>query len=257
MFRRIHQSLLFLVLLSAGGGGVFLYREHNSTEHKLQEKLEAANLRTEELKQVVTHLENKRRVADVMVTEQNQSAGIFRTTLLFVEYARDGITQLNAGKYFTIEGKRAHIDAMVIKFDGKFVESNDPLRGHSLALFTRLYGENQDPAHAFPIDEPEHIPAIYQGTHTVVEPFERDLWKNFWKLADDPEYRNSMGVRIAQGEGVWRDFDKGWIYRLTLQSNGGLDIAPERIKGILQEALDAGRRAGGAGSSSTTSPTRP
>lgn len=257
MFRRIHQSLLVLVLLAASGGGVFLYHEHNSAEHKLREDLEAANQRTEELKQVVDRLETERRVADIMVTDQSESAGIFRTTLLFVEYARDGITPLEPSKYFTIEGKRAHVDAMVIKFDGKFVEANDPLRGHSLSLFTRLYGETQDPAHGFAIDEPGHIPAVYQGAQSAVKPFERDLWQNFWRLADDPAYRNSMGVRIAQGEGVWRDFEKGWLYKLTLESNGGLDIAPEKIKGIYQEALKEGRGAGANGSSAATSPAHP
>ena len=146
---------------------------------------------------------------------------------------------------------------MVIKFDGKFVENNDPLRGHSLSLFTRLYGETQIPAHGFAIDQPGTSRRSIRGTQTAVEPFKHDLWQNFWKLADDPAYRNSMGVRIAQGEGVWRDFEKGWLYKLTLESNGGLDIAPEKIKPILQQALEEGKRQANKGTPPTSSPTRP
>jgi hypothetical protein len=253
MFRQIYKSLLVLVLLTASGGGLLLYREHNSVEHKLEE----ANRRADELKQVVSRLETVRRVADIMVTDQTESAGILRTTLLFVEYARDGVTPLEPSKYFTIEGNKAHVDAMVIKFDGKFVEQNDPLRGHSLALFLRLFGENQDPAHGFPIDEPGHIPAIYKGSDPQAEPFERELWANFWKLADDPDYRNSMGVRVAQGESPWRDFQKGWLYKLTLDSSGGLNFEPEKIKGIYQEALKEGRATTGGGTLPATKPAQP
>jgi hypothetical protein len=143
---------------------------------------------------------------------------------------------------------------MVIKFDGKFVEGNDPLRGHSLALFTRIFGETQDPAHAFPIDEPGHIPAIYRSAQPEVEPFEHELWDNFWKLAGDPAYRASMGVRVAQGEGVWGDFEKGWLYKLSLESNGGLNLVNEKIKGIYQQALKDGHGAPGA---PTTRPPHP
>ena len=46
-----------------------------------------------------------------------------------------------------------------------------------------------------------------------------------------------MGVRIAQGEAVWRSFEPGWLYTLTLESNGGLNISPEPIKGIYREMM--------------------
>ena len=64
-----------------------------------------------------------------------------------------------------------------------------------------------------------------------------DLWKNFWKLADDAAYREQMGVRVAQGEGVWRPFEPGNLYTLTLESNGGLNITSEPVKGIYKELL--------------------
>ena len=43
---------------------------------------------------------------------------------------------------------------MVIRFNQNFVTENDPLRGHSIALFTRIYGDKQTPANAYVIDQP-------------------------------------------------------------------------------------------------------
>ena len=64
-----------------------------------------------------------------------------------------------------------------------------------------------------------------------------ELWKNFWQLANEPAYREKMGVRIAQGEGVWRPFEPGNLYTITLESNGGLNITSEPVKGIYKELL--------------------
>lgn len=244
MLRKIQQTLLLLLLLVGSGGGLFLYKQHNSLEQKLQREADEAHRQldeekkhTEALKQVVSRLETEQRVADIMVTDQPQSAGTPQTTLLFVEYGKDG--QALPPKTFTIDGKRGHIDALVVKFDGKFVEQNDPLKGHSVALFTRLYSDQTDPAHGYQIDDPGHIPAVYRGAAQEVSSFEQGLWQNFWRLAEDPNYRKEMGVRIAQGEGVWTDFEKGWIYRVTLESNGGLNIVNSRIPGIYEQAMHA------------------
>ncbi len=236
-----------LVLLVASGGSLLLYHEHNSSENRLrrdfdaqkeqlQKQVDEQTKRAESLKKVVQHLEMSQRVADVMVTSQTESAGILRTSLLFIEYGKDNVPL--PGKEFVIEGKRAHIDSLVIKFDGKFVEENDPLRGHSVALFTNLYDQKHSPDDAYVIDEPGQVPAIYKSTDPAVSQFEQELWTNFWKLADDPAYRQSMGVRVAQGEGVFRDFEPGWIYTVTVDSNGGINIVPEKLKPIVQQALE-------------------
>jgi len=254
MLRRLQQTIFLMVLLAATGGGLLLYREHNTVEQKLTRDMQAQKQamqkqideqtrradeqarRAEELKHIVQRLETDTRVADLMVKSREESAGILRTTLIFLEYAKDG-TPIKPARQFVIEGKRAHLDAMVIKFDGKFVEQNDELRGHSIALFTGLYDQTQSPSNAYPIDSPGQIPAIYRESDTKVSDFERELWQNFWKLAQDPAYRKSMGVRAAHGQGVWTDFEPGWIYRVTTEANGGLTIANEKVTGIVEEAL--------------------
>ncbi len=232
MFPNSARLIALCLLLLAGSAGVWLY-QHNSVEQQLV----AERQKTEQLKLIVTRLSAERRVADVVVSEQGiaPGTGTLRTTLLFVEYDHNG--EALPARKFTIDGKMAHIDAMVVKFAGKFVEDNDPLRGHSIALFTRLYGDKQSPDAAQHIDEPGTVPAVYRGADHRISEFEMDLWKNFWKLADDPAYRQKSGVRVAQGEGVWRPFEPGFVYTLTLENNGGLNITSEPVKGIYKELL--------------------
>src|SRR5258708_25745333 len=143
MYRSILKTFLFVGVVSAAAVGIYTYQAHNS----VQAQLEREQQRTAELQQIVQRLSAERRVADIIVTDQQIVNGVLRTTLLFGEYGRDG-SSLPA-KTFVVEGKMIHLDAMVVKFDGKFVEQNDPLRGHSIALFTRLYGDTQTPAAAF------------------------------------------------------------------------------------------------------------
>lgn len=231
--KRAVGKLVFLPLLLVGLlFGFQLYRAHHSVEAQLQ----AEKDRNSELQSVVQRLSSERRVADVLVTDQVPgAAGELRTTLLFVEYDRRG-DPLPARR-FVIEGNVVHIDALVVKFDGKFVQENDALRGHSVALFTRLYGDHQSPDTANQIDQPGKIPPTYRGADARVSNFEAQLWSDFWRLADDSAYRTSMGVRVAEGEGVWRPFQPGYLYTVTLENNGGLNITSEKIRGIYSELL--------------------
>jgi hypothetical protein len=234
MYRSIIKLLVLVGTVSAGSVGFYLYHAHSSVEAQLEREQQ----RSAELRQIVQRLTSERRVADVMVTDQQKINGVLRTSIVFVEYGKDDAAL--PAKRFTVEGKMIHIDALVVKFDGKFVEQNDALRGQSIALFTRLYGDNQTPAQGFPIDEPGQIPAIYRDDDPKVGAFQQELWQNFWRLADDPGYRNKMGVRIAQGEGPWRPFEPDHLYTITIESNGGLSIQSEPLKGIYREALKSG-----------------
>jgi hypothetical protein len=242
MVRSLAKVVLLAILVVAGAFGIDFYRKHFSAEQQIEELKQQKR----QLQQIVQRLSDERRVADVLVTDHKEVNGIEQTTLLFVEYARDGSTTLPP-KSFTIEGHQAHIDAMVIKFEHGFVEQNDALRGHSIALFTKLYGDRQSPDKAFMIDTPGKVPDFYRGSDPRIEPFEKELWANFWRLYDDPEYRQEKGVRVAEGQGVWGPFEADKLYTITVESNGGLNITNEPLKGIYREALKqhaAGEHAG-------------
>jgi hypothetical protein len=226
------------VLVVTGSAGVWLYHDRYSDARRIRalgEQIEQLEQEKVRLEQIVERLTIERRVADMLVTRQEQVDGVLQTELLFVEYARDG-TPLPP-KLFQVEGSIAHIDAMVIKFDRGFIEEGDALRGHSIALFHKLYGDFQPPDQAHRIDEPGKIPQIYRGADPHVSQFEQELWQNFWKLVEYPEYRERYGVRLAQGEGLWLRFHPDRLYTISIESDGGLNIRSEPLRGIYREAL--------------------
>jgi hypothetical protein len=231
MLQAITKLVSLAMVLTIGMVVILLYRQHTEVERKAA-ALENEN---EQLNLVVDRLTDERRVAEMLVTGQSLVNGSPQTTLLFVEYARNG--QTLPPKTFTILGDQVHLDAMVIKFDRDFVKQNDPLRGHSLALFTKVFGNLQTPDQGAMIDTPNKIPDYYQGTDPRISAFETELWDNFWKLATDKSYRQKMGVRVSDGEGKWWPCETDRLYTITIEAAGGLNVTSEPVKGIYQEAL--------------------
>jgi hypothetical protein len=238
MVRGFGKIILLTVLVSAGWIGLWVYEQKHPSDASLraaQEQLQKEQARSQQLAEIVQRLQTEKRVADVLVTDQSEASGVLHTTLLFQEYARDGSSL--PPKRFTIEGKMAHIDALVVKFQGRYVEDKDPLRGHSVALFTRMFGDKETPESAHRIDDPGHIPDFYRGADPRVSEFEQQLWRDFWKLADDAAYRQRMGVDVVQGQSVFRPFELGKLYTVTLQADAGILIRDEPLKGIYQAML--------------------
>jgi hypothetical protein len=232
MLRPLFKIIGLTILLVITSAGVVYYQQQTSATKQI-EKLQDEK---RQLEQVVTRLSTEKRVADILVSRQEKDAtGKLQTTLLFVEYDKQGNPL--PGKSFTIEGNTAHIDAMVVKFDRGLVAQDDPIRGHSIALFTKIYGENQTPAQAMMIDTPGKIPDIYRGTDPRISEFEMSLWTDFWKLYEDESYRKSKGVRALGGHGVWGPFQSDRLYSITIESDGGLNMTSEPLKGIYREAL--------------------
>jgi len=240
MLRRVANIFLLSVLVAAGSAGVYVYRSHFAIDTRVKELEE----QKQQLQQVVNRLTNEKRVAEVLVTAQHPttfpstrptSVPPVQTTFLFVEDAKDGSTL--PPKSYTIDGNVIHLDAMVIKFERELVARSDPLRGHSIALFTRVFGDRQTPEEAFPIDEPGRVPEYYRGADPHVGRFEQKLWDDFWRLTDDAAYRQQMGVRIAQGEGLWFKLQPERLYTISLESDGGLNVVSEPVRGIYREAL--------------------
>jgi hypothetical protein len=233
MFRAIAKIIGLAILVVGGATGIYVYQARYSQDHRINELLG----QKKELEEVIQRLNAEQRRAQMRVTDQRTVNGKLQTTLLFVEYAKDGSSL--PPRSFVIEGKWVHIDAMVIKFESQYVGKGDELRGHSLCLFTRIYGDNQTPANGFPIDKPGEIPAIYRGAGPRVSEFENGLWADFWKLADDAAYRKEQHVRVANGQGVWGPFEPGTLYTITLAANGDMSLQSQPVEGIYKEALAA------------------
>jgi len=230
MVRALAKTLFLAVLAIGGSAGLFFYYIHNTSQRQI-EQLEQKN---QELERIRTRLETDRRVARILVTDQKSVAGQLKTTLLFVEYGRNG--QALPARQFTIDGNEAHFDAEIIKFKDQYVERGDPLRGQSILLFVRVYGADQAPSAGFPIDQPGDIPEIYRGADPEVSSFEQDLWNNFWKLYNDRDAREARGIRGLNGEGLYGQFLPGFQYTITLRSDGDGTITEEPLDPMYRPA---------------------
>jgi hypothetical protein len=215
MRRRLALAVFAFAVLAAFLGWSLFLRERSLND------LERENQR---LRDVVARLGAEFRVADVVVDAQSGPPGRERrTTFRFLEYDRDGGAL--PPRTFTVAGDIAYFDALVLKFDDASVGAADPLRGRSLHLFRRVFGEYQAPADAFPIDaaSPDGIPASMRADGGS---FEIALWRNFWEIAADPAKAAAQGVRVAHGEAVYTRLEAGRSYRLTIEADGGLNIRP-------------------------------
>lgn len=231
---RITQWLTSLVLVTGfGAGAVWMLLPGEADRlRKENEQLERQKF---ELQRAVQRLSSEDRVAEVRVVDQvrtgesvnGQPATGDTTTIEFIEIDRQGHPL--PSKRFVVSDRVIHFDALVIKFEQEDVASGDALRGKSLALFRRIYGDRQQPAEGFPVDPEGDVPSVYR-VQPDPSPLERQLWAGFWDYARNPVLAARDRVRIAQGESVYQPMLKGDIWTLTLQNNGGLNIKLQRTE---------------------------
>jgi hypothetical protein len=183
-----------------------------------------------QLREIIERLEKDRRVADVkdVKREFDEYTKTEWTSFRFVEYGPD-MTPLPA-KTFRIQGDVAYFDALVIMFNRDYVKAGDALRGKSIFLFRRIFGEHQKPKDGFPIDAPDGpggvpVPAPYRLSPGRVGDFERELWSDFWRLANDPDLQKAHGVQVAHGQANYTRLEPGKVYRLQIDNAGGIKIA--------------------------------
>jgi hypothetical protein len=172
-------------------------------------------------------LRARTRVARVDVLEQSENPDApsgLTTRLRFVELNPDGLA-LGAGTEYEIAGDIAYFEALIIKFDDAFVASNDLLKGSSLLLFRRIFGEYQAPSDGFPLDPVGQYPPSYSPEHKDSS-FHRDLWARFWEYALNPSVVRESGVRAMHGEAPFIKLEPNRSFELELRSSGGLTIRP-------------------------------
>ncbi len=126
----------------------------------------------------------------------------------------------------TVQGTRVYLESLVIKFDDTFVEGGDALRGTSVCLFKKMFGENTPAKSGTAIDAVGQRPHPYaQGD--MIDPWFDELWRNFWNYANDPDAAAEKGVRAMHGEAPWIEARPGGRYRVDLRASGGLTITAE------------------------------
>lgn len=224
------RSLLFLVkvfaVLAVVAVGFYLLERLYLGPMREQQRL-IANLEA-----IVKELTRDIRIAEVQVTEQK--ADPLLTSFRFVEIDDKG-EAAGSPQEFTILGDIAYFDTLVIKFEELYTPveklplGEEVLRSYlankAIIFFRRVFSEKQKPEDGFPLDTPGSPPGIYRSG-SISTPFEQQLWRDFWDIANNPKLAASRGVRAAHGQAVYTKLLPGKYYVLEQRLTGDLTIRP-------------------------------
>lgn len=193
---------------------------------RMTQELEASELARRQAEAALRLSKVDHRTARLEVLEQSTDAsGAVTTRVRFVEVDDQG-QPVGPGEEVVVQGSRVYVESLVIKFGDGFVEGGDALRGTSVCLFQRLYGEDTPASAGHRLDSAGQRPHPYFDGDQA-EPFYEDLWQRFWEYAHDPEAAEAKGVRALHGEAPWVEARPGARYKVELRSAGGLTITPE------------------------------
>jgi hypothetical protein len=249
---RLLTTLVALLVLAVLGGGTWLlyrgflvdkwalgeaHQQLAEREVRLKDLASQLALKQSEIVQLHNDLDRARaalrlmkvdhRVARIDVLGQTGSAkaGDLVTRFSFAELDAQG-QPIEKPRVFSVKGDMVYIDAQIVKYEDRLVESGDPLRSTSVYVFRRLFGEAQAPKDGFPLDPVGSAPARYRLEGKPSE-LEQQIWARFWEYANDPSLAGKAGVRAAHGEAPSIKLMPGKRYRVMLRSSAGLWIAPE------------------------------
>lgn len=137
----------------------------------------------------------------------------------FIELNPDGGT-MGEPRVFRVKGDMIYVDGLSVTFRDEYVEQADLERGTSLFSFTRIFTDKQNPKDGYSLDEVNSRPLAY-GKGGVVSDFEKDIWKNFWTIANDKDKTGELGIANIHGSAVSIKPVKGNSYTLELRASAG------------------------------------
>ena len=234
MLDRLFRLVVVLAILGAATAGAWWYYTATQAARLQQElaRLQAEmDARLAEKEAMIGRLSRDHRKAVIEVRDQTIGEGgeVVDTTLEFIEVDDEGreLGRLTA----TVPGDTIYVNAWVAKFDRGLVAEGHPLMGRTLVLLRSISSARMAPDAGVPIDTPGAIPVGYAAADAAA--FEKRLWESFWAIASDPQLAKSFGVRVAQGEAVFRPVRKGESLDLLVEAAGGMSLVtrPERSKG--------------------------
>lgn len=170
------------------------------------------------------------RLARISVVDQKKGASgdVVESAVEFVELNDEG-NPISEPRKFTITGDVVYIDNWIVKFDDKYVEEAVVDRSTSLCLFRRIFGEHQNPSDGFALDVEGKQPQAYARGGETSE-FEKNIWRDFWEIANDEKKAHDLGIRAAHGQAVSIKVQSGKTYKIVLRSSDGLSIQPDHSK---------------------------
>ena len=224
--------VLVLVLAVCGATAMMVWKAHVDEERRLREQI--AMVEAEMAREIaareamIDRLGRERRRAIVEILSQEPIDGTaagaptIATEVRLVELDDQG-RELGR-RDFTIPGDVLFIDGWTARFQHEAVAAGDPLRGSTIVLLRRIYSDRMNPADGHPIDTPGGVPDGYAASE--ISRFEQSIWRNFWRLASDRDAAAQQGVRVAQGEAVYKRVRPGETYELLVEAAGGMTLVP-------------------------------
>lgn len=193
----------------------------------LKEDVKTKQRQIQKLDTAVRLLKVDQRVARIEVLNQTGTIkdGDLTTTFNFVELNSKG-QPIEPPRVFKVKGDIVYVDAWIVKFDDRLIETGDAERPASVCLFRRIFGEAQQPKDGFILDPVGSSPIAYRAGRDMTD-FEREIWARFWDYANDSNLASQRGIRAAHGEAPFMKLAPGKSYRVTLRASGGLTIVPE------------------------------
>ena len=174
----------------------------------------------------IQRLGRERRLARIEVLEPQPGTPVegqgTSTNLRFIELDDEG-RELGRQE-FSVPGNVVHVDAWTARFPIEAVAEGDPLRERTIVLLRRIYSDQMPPKNGLPIDTPGGVPDGYAGSEQAN--YEQAIWSNFWRIARDPEEARRRGLRVAQGEVVYKPMQPGEAYELQVEASGGMTLVP-------------------------------
>lgn len=239
------RTLLFLMVTAVIGYGGFLgYNNYIKPGFEAREaRIELDQMRvafenqSAELAQIKEEndrirtsmrlLKVDRRLAHVEVLEQSENESGEPTMLVRFSEFNERSEPVGASRDFELRGDTMYIDCWVVKFDDKYIEQADPLRSASLCVFKGIYGNLDGPEGSQSLDSHsrDDYPAVYSDENKSA--FESQIWVDFWKLANDEQSQQELGIRAIHGQANYLKVESGRSYEVDVRSSGAASLRPK------------------------------
>ncbi len=154
-------------------------------------------------------------------TEQNSGEPYFDVEFIEVDKAGRAIS---APRQFRLRGSLMFVDSWVVKFDDKYIEQAEDLRGASLCVFKSIWGDIDGRKEGHSLDRVDGENRTAYETAEPMSEFERKIWEDFWEVANNPHRQAEMGIRANHGQVNYLRVEPGMVYEVDLRASDGLTL---------------------------------
>jgi hypothetical protein len=213
-------KFIFAASLPVVGAGLMFTTLRSWDIRKLTAQVAELEEQREQLRTFISRLKASRRVAqaDVLqhyLDERGRPVSVIRWN----QIGLDGT--LEEPQTIEAVGRLVYFEAAVIKFDQDAVGQGDPEKSTSLALFRRIFGEDQAASSTGNLEQRTNPPT---PDGQPPREFEQKLWALFWELMDNPRLQDQYGVRVAQVEAPAVMLKAGQVWEVSLDAAGGINL---------------------------------